>query len=59
MAVTIVLVVLAIVCGEGCMVVRGEMEIAKRDKEEELGGGNGRILGLASCCTRRTNIGGR
>lgn len=60
-AVTIVLV-LAIVCMEGCMwmAVRGEMmEIAKRDKEEELlGGGNVCILGLASCWTRRTNIGG-
>ena len=40
------------------MAVRGEMEIAERDKgKKELGGGNGRILGLASRWTRRTNIG--
>jgi len=52
-AVTIVLVVLAIVCMEGCMgkAARGEMEeIAERDKEELGARGNGRILGLASCC---------
>ena len=53
-AVTIVLVVLVVVCMEGCMAVR-EMEIAERDKEE-VGRGNGGILGLASRWTRRTNI---
>lgn len=56
MAVTIVLVVLVFVCMEGCMAARGEMEIAERDKEE-VGRGNGGILGLASRWTRRTNIG--
>lgn len=55
-AVTIVLV-LVFICMEGCTAVREGMEIAERDKEEELGRGNGRILGLASCWTRRTNIG--